>query len=138
MFGWAPNTPLFENEFLNHVRLMFRSYRNQSITYMANQLTRSCMMEILVLNRLKMRMTSQIAGKCKQNILEKCFRRNYVRSYVLLVNNVHVEGSALLKNGKEIDSTILNKSESVVTRTLLHCDESFNDESKFDNPVCNY
>ena len=58
MFGWAPNTPLSENEFLNHVRLMFRSYRNQSITYMANQLTRSCMMEILVLNRLKMRMTS--------------------------------------------------------------------------------
>ena len=105
--------------FLNHKGPMFRLYRNQSITYMANQLTRSYMMETLVLNGLKMRMTSQIARKCK---------KNNVRPYVLLENSFYSARSALLNNIKKMDTTILNKSESVETLILLYGDESFKDE----------
>ena len=68
-----------------------------------------------------MRMTSQIARKCK---------KNNVRPYVLLENSFYSARSALLNNIKKIDTAILNKSESVETLILLYGDESFKDEVK--------
>ena len=66
-----------------------------------------------------MRMTSQIARKCK---------KNNVRPYVLLESSFYSARSALLNNIKKMDTTILNKSESVETLILLYGDESFKDE----------